>query len=153
MTIFCSWMEYEVSLQTRKTSLQTLLQTRKTILQTRLTYLQTYSFMQTFCYGLFTKTICLSRLFAKTISLQMDCFQGLPFPLSLSPSEPPIVQAFAVTEPSAPTTTDLEMGNLSTNKTSITSRREQRMAELDAMKDRISEDEYYAKRAEILSDV
>ena len=70
-----------------------------------------------------------------------------------STSEPPIVQAFAVTEPSAPTTDDLEMGNLSTNKTSITSRREQRMAELDAMKDRISEDEYYAKRAEILSDV
>ena len=70
-----------------------------------------------------------------------------------SASEPPIVQAFAVTEPSAPTTDDLEMGYLSTDKTSITSRREQRMAELDAMKDRISEDEYYAKRAEILSDV
>lgn len=70
-----------------------------------------------------------------------------------SPSEPPIVKAFAVTEPSAPTTNDLEMGNLSINKTSITSRREQRMAELDAMKDRISEDEYYAKRAEILSDI
>ena len=68
-----------------------------------------------------------------------------------SPSEPPIVQAFV--EPSAPPSTDLEMGSLSTNKTSITTRREQRMAELDAMKDRISEDEYYAKRAEILSDV
>ena len=71
-----------------------------------------------------------------------------------SPSEPPIVQAYAVsTEPSAPTSNDLEMGSLSTNKTSITTRREQRMAELDVMKDRISEDEYYAKRAEILSDV
>lgn len=66
-----------------------------------------------------------------------------------NPTEPPIVQAFA----SAPPSNDLEMGSLSTNKTSITSRREQRMAELDAMKGRISEDEYYAKRAEILSDV
>ena len=70
-----------------------------------------------------------------------------------SPSEPPVVQAFAVTESSAPSSTDLEMGNMSTNKTSITTRREQRMTELDAMKGRISEDEYYAKRAEILSDV
>ena len=70
-----------------------------------------------------------------------------------NPTEPPIVQAFAVTEPFAPTSNDLEMGSLSTNKTPITTRREQRMAELDAMKDRISEDEYYAKRAEILSDV
>jgi len=69
-----------------------------------------------------------------------------------NPTEPPIVQAFAVTKPSAPPN-DLEMGSLSTNRTSITSRREQRMAELDAMKGRISEDEYYAKRAEILSDV
>ena len=66
-----------------------------------------------------------------------------------NPTEPPIVQAFA----SAPPSNDLEMGSLSTNKTSITSRREQRMAELDAMKGHISEDEYYAKRAEILSDV
>jgi len=70
-----------------------------------------------------------------------------------SPSEPPTVQAFAVIEPSTPTSNDLEMGSLSTDKTPITTRREQRMTELDAMKDRISEDEYYAKRAEILSDV
>ena len=70
-----------------------------------------------------------------------------------NPTEPQIVQAFAVIEPSAPPSNDLEMGSLSANKTPITTRREQRMAELDAMKDRISEDEYYAKRAEILSDV
>jgi len=70
-----------------------------------------------------------------------------------NPTEPPISQAFAVTTEPSPSN-DLEMGsNFSTNKTPITTRREQRMAELDAMKDRISEDEYYAKRAEILSDV
>lgn len=70
-----------------------------------------------------------------------------------TPMAIPVVQAFAVTESSAPSSTDLEMGNMSTNKTSITTRREQRMTELDAMNGRISEDEYYAKRAEILSDV
>ena len=44
---------------------------------------------------------------------------------------------------------DIELGFGTKDKKS----REERLTELDGMKDQLSEDEYYAKRAEILSDV
>ena len=78
------------------------------------------------------------------------------------PSAPPIVQAFSIVEPSAPPnvssasigyegSSDYPESTLFGGKNKKSSA--ERMRELDAMKDRLTEDEYYAKRAEILSDV
>ena len=68
---------------------------------------------------------------------------------------PNVGSATKTAEPSAPPTDDdyndddIEIGFGTKDKKS----REERLTELDGVKDRLSEDEYYAKRAEILSDV
>ena len=48
---------------------------------------------------------------------------------------------------------DLETGLYEGGKNNTKESREEKMKELDDVKDSLTEDEYYAKRAEILSDV